>query len=213
LSVIVTRKTEEGFHLSVRIIAIPIIGAFIGWITNVFAIRLIFWPYEPIRVPLINWQIYGVIPKRRKELAATIGEVVEENLFSVEDFLAYLNSAEIKDKLFDSTLSAVKSAVIEKLPRYTPVYVKDILVNLLEEVLRKELPGMLDNLSNNISGEMRSHLSLRKIVEDRINQFDIRVLEEIILRVSERELGHIEIMGAVLGFIIGLVQAALASFL
>ena len=57
------------------LIAIPVIGAFIGWITNVLAIRLIFWPYEPVKIPLTGWEIYGVIPKRRRELAATIGEL------------------------------------------------------------------------------------------------------------------------------------------
>ena len=196
-----------------RIIAIPLIGAFIGWITNVLAIRLLFRPYEPIRIPLTNWQIYGLIPKRRRELAATIGAVVEENLFSVEDFLGFLEDTDTKDKLFDSTLEAVKTTVMERLPRFLPSYVKDILANLLEEVLAKELPVMLDRLGTNISQEMRSQISLRRIIEDRINALDIRMLERLVLDVAGRELGHIEIMGGVLGFLIGLVQAGLALFI
>lgn len=196
-----------------RLIAIPLIGAFIGWITNVLAIRLLFRPYEPVRMPLTQWQIYGLIPKRRRELAATIGTVVEENLFSVEDFLGFLEDTDTKDKLFDSTLEVVKTTVMERLPRFLPSYVKDILANLLEEVLAKELPVMLDRLGANISQEMRSQINLRQIIEDRINALDIRMLERLVLDVAGRELGHIEIMGGVLGFLIGLVQAGLALFI
>lgn len=196
-----------------RLIAIPLIGAFIGWITNVLAIRLLFRPYEPVRMPLTQWQLYGLIPKRRRELAATIGAVVEENLFSVEDFLGFLEDTDTKDKLFDSTLEVVKTTVMERLPRFLPSYVKDILANLLEEVLAKELPVMLDRLGANISQEMRSQINLRQIIEDRINALDIRMLERLVLDVAGRELGHIEIMGGVLGFLIGLVQAGLALFI
>lgn len=196
-----------------RLIAIPLIGAFIGWITNVLAIRLLFRPYEPVRMPLTQWQLYGLIPKRRRELAATIGAVVEENLFSVEDFLGFLEDTDTKDKLFDSTLEVVKTTVMKRLPRFLPSYVKDILANLLEEVLAKELPVMLDRLGANISQEMRSQINLRQIIEDRINALDIRMLERLVLDVAGRELGHIEIMGGVLGFLIGLVQAGLALFI
>lgn len=199
--------------MDLRFIAIPIIGAFIGWITNVLAIKLIFWPYEPLKIPLTNLALHGVIPKRRREIAANIGQIVEENLFSVEDFLLYLEATDTKDKLYQSTLEAVKNTVIDRLPRYVPGPVKDILASLLEEVLEKELPGMLDSLSSNIGSEMRKHVSLKNIIEDRINEFDICSLENIILQVSSRELGHIEIMGGVIGFLIGLVQTALIVFM
>ena len=66
--------------MTTRLIIIPILGAFIGWSTNVLAIKLIFWPYEPVKIPLTKWQVHGVIPKRRREKAANI-EVVEEQLF------------------------------------------------------------------------------------------------------------------------------------
>lgn len=194
-------------------LAIPIIGAFIGWITNLLAIRFIFWPYEPIRIPLTKWELYGVIPKRRREIAANIGQVVEEELFSVEDFVSFLEENELKDKLFASTLTAVRNTVMDRLPRYVPGYIRDILANMLEEVLNKELPHMLDRLSSEIGDEMRSHINLRKIIEERINRFDARALEDLILQVSSRELKHIEIMGGILGFLIGLVQTAIAVFL
>ena len=51
------------------------------------------------------------------------------------------------------------------------------------------------------------------MIEDRINQFDLGKLEEIILSVADRELKHIEYLGAVIGFVIGLAQAVLVHLI
>jgi len=196
--------------LALKYLIIPVIGAFIGWITNVLAIRLIFWPYEPVRIPVVNWHLCGVIPKRRGEIAANIGHVVEKELFSVEDFVAFLEKNEIKDKLFSSALEAARNTFTDRLPRFVPGYIKDILANILEDYLKKELPSLLDQLSTEIGDEMRRQIDLGKIIEDRINSFDLRELEDLIVQVSSGELKHIEIMGGFLGFMIGLIQAVLA---
>jgi uncharacterized membrane protein YheB (UPF0754 family) len=197
--------------LTTRLIIIPILGAFIGWSTNVLAIKLIFWPYEPVKIPLTKWQVHGVIPKRRREIAANIGQVVEEQLFSIDDFISYLEAAETKDSLLNSTLEAVLNTIVKKMPHYIPGYIKDILANIFEEKIKKELPAMLDNLSISIGQEIRQKINLSKIIEDRINEFEIRDLERLILQVSSKELNYIKIMGGVVGFFIGLVQAGLAA--
>ena len=61
-----------------RLLIIPFIGAGIGWITNVVAIRMLFRPKEPIKVGGITLQ--GVLPKRQKELAKAIALAVEKEL-------------------------------------------------------------------------------------------------------------------------------------
>ncbi|NPV27094.1 MAG: DUF445 family protein [Firmicutes bacterium] len=53
----------------VQYIAIPLISALIGWLTNVIAIRLLFRPVEPIKLPLLNYELQGLIPRRQAEIA------------------------------------------------------------------------------------------------------------------------------------------------
>ena len=60
-----------------------VIGAIIGGITNIIAIRMLFHPYRPhyflkIRIPFTP----GLIPKRRGEIATKIGQVIEEHLLT-----------------------------------------------------------------------------------------------------------------------------------
>ncbi len=51
-------------NILIKIGLLSIIGASIGYITNVIAIKLLFRPVEPMNV--IGFKIQGVIPKRQK---------------------------------------------------------------------------------------------------------------------------------------------------
>ncbi|GGG82748.1 DUF445 family protein [Staphylococcus pragensis] len=60
-----------------------VVGAVIGGVTNVIAIRMLFHPYKPhyifkMRIPFTP----GLIPKRRDEIATKIGQVIEEHLIT-----------------------------------------------------------------------------------------------------------------------------------
>jgi uncharacterized membrane protein YheB (UPF0754 family) len=64
----------------------PLLGAFIGYLTNYIAIRMLFRPLEPwrilgLRVPLTP----GVIPAKRQELARKMGEMVGSHLLTADD--------------------------------------------------------------------------------------------------------------------------------
>jgi uncharacterized membrane protein YheB (UPF0754 family) len=64
----------------------PLLGAFIGYVTNYIAIRMLFRPLRPwrllgVRVPLTP----GIIPSKRHELAARMGEMVGSHLLTSDD--------------------------------------------------------------------------------------------------------------------------------
>jgi len=61
----------------------PLLGAFIGYLTNKIAIRMLFrplkrWHVLGIRIPMTP----GVIPAKRDELAKNIGEMVGSHLLT-----------------------------------------------------------------------------------------------------------------------------------
>lgn len=64
----------------------PLLGGLIGYVTNYIAIRMLFrplraWHLVGVRVPLTP----GIIPAKRDELAAKMGEMVGAHLFTAED--------------------------------------------------------------------------------------------------------------------------------
>ncbi|REH96390.1 DUF445 domain-containing protein [Staphylococcus felis] len=75
------------------IIVMIIIGAIIGGVTNMIAVKMLFHPFKAYyifgkRMPFTP----GLIPKRREEIATKIGQVVEEHLLTESLIREKLNS-------------------------------------------------------------------------------------------------------------------------
>ncbi|MDH3359237.1 MAG: DUF445 family protein, partial [Desulfobulbaceae bacterium] len=81
-------------------LAPPLLGAFIGYMTNYVAIRMLFKPLKPwyifgFRVPMTP----GVIPLKRKQLAENIGEMVGGHLLTSSDVSQALAEESFKQEL------------------------------------------------------------------------------------------------------------------
>ncbi|MHB1126472.1 MAG: DUF445 domain-containing protein [Bacillota bacterium] len=197
--------------MSIQWLLIPLIGAFIGWITNVLAVRAIFRPYREIRIPILNLRFQGLIPKYRDELARNIGQVVEQKLFSWEDFVGWMSNDATQARVADMITNRVRVRLQQRMPTFIPLSVRELLGKMFEDLLRREIPQLLVQLGSDLAREVSGGLKLADMIEKKLGQYDLRGLEDIVLSVAARELRHIEVLGAILGFIIGLVQVALLS--
>ncbi len=202
------RKGSEVSRL-LEVVIIPLVGALIGWITNVLAVKMLFRPYTPIAVPLTGLEIQGLIPKRHKELAKLIGQVVEKELLSAEDIIKELKERVGKDEMVVSISSLIQKRVMAKIPNFLPVSVRTVVGELVRDMANKEIPSMMEHLLDQVGDTIREEVRLAVIVEDRINRLDLHQLEELVLSVASKELKHIEYLGAILGLLIGGLQVVL----
>ena len=95
------------------LLAPPCIGAFIGYLTNKIAIRMLFRPLRPwhlfgVRVPMTP----GIIPSRRHQLALNIGEMVGRHLLSAKDIGAAISLERFQEHL--ATLADLRVSEILK---------------------------------------------------------------------------------------------------
>lgn len=188
-----------------KVLILASIGGLIGYITNVVAIKLIFRPIEPIKIPLINKEIIGLIPKRRPEIASNIGEVVAKEFLSVDEILENAITESDKDEVVKYINSKIKSIVNEKMG-FVPSAIKGIILSYISEALDEEIKKSINELEEDIIIKVNKRINIQQMVEEKINDFDLYHLEEIIIKIVKQELRHIEILGLVLGFIIGIVQ-------
>ena len=56
-------------------------------------------------------------------------------------------------------------------------------------------------------------VKISDIVEEKINNYEIQKVEEIIIAIAKKELKHIEILGGILGLLIGAIQGILVFFI
>jgi uncharacterized membrane protein YheB (UPF0754 family) len=84
-------------NLLTSVVVMAAIGAFLGASTNHLAIKMLFRPYNPIFIG--KWQLPftpGLIPKRRDQLAISLGETVTKYLLTPETFRKKFFSPEIR---------------------------------------------------------------------------------------------------------------------
>lgn len=187
-------------------LSIPVITAFIGWITNYIAVKMIFRPRKEIRI--LGVSIIGLIPKRKHDLAVKIADTIEKELISHKDIREvlqrddfHLHTGEVIKKKIDLFI-AEKLAGNPLLAMFvTPELSQKFSVMIMDE-LQKEIPGLIDSLFETVEKK----IDFRKIIKEKIDGFDLGKLEQIIYAISSRELKAIEILGGVLGFVVGLVQ-------
>ena len=84
-----------------QLLTMPAVGGVIGWVTNVIAIRMLFRPHDPVKVPLLPITVQGLLPKYKAELAAAIGQAVEEELLPIEALIDQLGAKHTGDPAGD----------------------------------------------------------------------------------------------------------------
>ncbi len=93
---------------ALRYIMAPLIGAVIGYFTNLIAVKMLFHPRKPWYIG--KWRIPftpGVIPKRKKALAKTIGHAVSTELITHEDLRQVLLSDSARETVARGVVSAI----------------------------------------------------------------------------------------------------------
>lgn len=196
----------------IKILMLASIGGIIGYITNVVAIRLIFRPLKPIKIPIINYEIIGLIPKRRGEIATNIAKIVEEEFISLDEILDNVITEDDKEEIVVYIKTRVSSLINEKLS-YVPSTIKKIIEGYLEDIIEAEIKNSIDDLSQGMMKKATERIDIHKMIEEKINELDLLVLENLIISVAKKELKHIELLGLLLGFIIGIFQGLIVVFL
>ena len=165
-----------------------------------------------IMVKFIIKKILGLIPKRKNEIAANIGEVISNELLSMDDILDQaLNNSNGEN--FNSYITdKIKNIINEKL-NIIPMPFRMMAAPYIDEILNKEVPNAVDEIRVDLLDKAKENVNIQEIVEEKINQLDLEKLEDIIIKVAKKELKHIEILGLVLGAIIGVLQGVLVIFL
>ena len=183
------------------------ISATIGWITNWVAIKMLFRPHKEINFGL--FKIQGLIPKRRAEIGSGIANIIQNELISVKDVISNIDREEFSKRLnalIDEVLDKnLKKKVKEKFPFlqmfFTDKIAKDV-GNTIKDIIMENQEKIFEIFSN----YAEENINFEVIISDKISNFSLDKLEEIITLLAKKELKHIEVIGAILGGLIGVAQ-------
>ena len=190
-----------------QLLVMILISGAIGWITNWVAIKMLFRPHREINFGL--FKIQGLIPKRKAEIGSGIANIIQNELISVKDVIAKIDREEFSKRLnslIDEVLDKnLKKKVKEKFPLlqmfFTDKVAKDV-GNTIKDIVMENQEKIFEIFSN----YAEENIDFEIIISDKISNFSLDKLEEIITLLAKKELKHIEVIGAILGMLIGAVQ-------
>lgn len=186
---------------------IPVISAFIGWITNWVAIKMLFHPREPRKFLGITFQ--GIFPKRQQQFAEKLGKLVSNEFLSFTDIEEKISSPENLKKVMPFIEQHIDEFLRHKLSDEMPVismFIGDKTINKMKGAFMKELELIFPQLMKQFAGNLKTELDLEHIVINKVSNFSSDKLEELLYQIMSKEFRFVEIIGAVIGFIIGIVQ-------
>ncbi len=192
---------------------VPILfSAFTGWVTTWIAIKMLFHPRKPISI--FGFKVQGIFPKNQQLIAQKLGQVVSKEFLSFAEIEAKVINPDNLEKLKPEIEAHIDIFLREKLVTLFPmlsIFIGDKTINQLKTAFLTELENLFPILMKNYMKKLESDLDLEKIVTEKVASFSSEKLEDILNQITKKEFQFLEVIGAVFGFIIGLVQVLLTQ--
>lgn len=184
----------------------PLVGGAIGYVTNRLAVKMIFRPIEPRKI--LGLRVQGLIGRRQEEIAVSIGRVVGNHLVSHQDVVAAFENLDLEE-LVDSAVEQGLEPKVAELRRLPLIgnFLTDERVGDLRRSFVRSIVDDKERLFTQLERAVDEGLDIQEIVTRKVREFPVERLESMILEVAARELRAIELLGGVLGALVGLTQA------
>ena len=184
----------------------PFIGAITGWVTNWIAVKMLFHPKEPKN--FFFFKVQGVFPKRQKVMAEKLGHIVASELFSIDDVVSKMKSSDnqeviafVENKIDDF----INVKLVASMPMLA-MFLNDDLKSKIKSTLLTEITDVIPGVIDSYADKLKSEIDVKSVVYDKVVNFSSDKLEEILYSIMKKEFKFIELLGGVLGFLIGLIQ-------
>lgn len=189
------------------LILIPLISAFIGWFTNWIAIKMLFHPKEPKKILGITF--HGIFPKRQQQFAEKLGKLVSEELLSFTEIEEKIVNPDNLPKMMPLVEEKIDLFLREKLSIVFPMismFIGQNTINQLKTVFMQELESMFPEIIGSYMKNIESQLDLEKMVTEKVSGFSSDKMESILNQIMSKEFRFVEVIGGVLGLLIGILQ-------
>lgn len=189
------------------LIIVPLVTAFIGYVTNYAAVKMIFLPEEFVGVWKIGWQ--GVLPSKAdtfaSDVAGTVGDVI-----SPAELVERIDPAELETLLsgrLDDELPGVLREAAEMLAPGVWDQMAPEAQQMVAEQIKTEGRQVSQEIFDDLQGISHEILDLEALVFDLLSGPNVKRLTRLFQEIGGKELKAIVRFGGYFGFIIGVFQA------
>lgn len=191
-----------------KYLSLPVISAVVGYVTNLVAIRMMFYPVEfvGLKPPWLGWQ--GVVPRKCAKMAGVAVDTITTRLITQEEIFERLDPERIAQEL-EGPLNEMVHDITEAVMREHQPRLWDSLPEALRQrVIRRvqaEAPTMVAEVMDEVRENIHQIFDLKDMVITSLVR-DKTLLNRIFLETGETEFRFIARSGLYFGFLFGLIQ-------
>lgn len=186
----------------------PAFGLAVGWFTDWLALKLIFNPKKPI--DLFGVRIQGLFLKRRREVAADYGTLIADEIITPHKVIEAVLRGPLSDRVFAMIRREVQSALDRSAGLAKPLVVVSVGSRRYQEMKRTIAAKVMERLPETmtyVEEYARQQMDVRGLLVDKMQRLDEDEFEHLIRPAFEQDEWILITVGAVLGFVMGELQA------
>jgi uncharacterized membrane protein YheB (UPF0754 family) len=192
------------------LVLIPFISAFIGWFSNRMILWILFHPRKPRNI--LGFTLQGIFPAKQQQLTEKLGKLVSQELFAAGGIAQTMTDPANIDKLMPVVEAHIDHFLRVKLPKQMPMIgmlIGDKTIGEMKKVFMAELELLFPAIMKNYMSGLQEGKAMEGMIEQKLSGFSAVKLEQTLKTSLIKELRLSGILGAVLGFIIGILQVLL----
>jgi Uncharacterized protein conserved in bacteria len=191
---------------------LPLIAALIGWLVNHIATLFLFHPRHPRR--FLGMRIQGLIPRRQEELAKSLGSFAAR-AFSFDDIEKKINDPQHWERIKPVVEKHIDEFLRTRLGKEMPMismFIGDKTIETLKKVFMQEIGTLFPQVIGQFAGNIRNELDVQSSVTKKIASIPTIQLQQLFQSGLARETRAFKLLGALTGFIIGVIQVLVFLF-
>ncbi len=196
-------------HKLLEYISIPFVSGFIGWFTNMVALKMTFYPLKFWGIPpYLGWQ--GIIPRKAYKMAGRATDMITQRLIRVEEIFERVEPRQMAREmsppvrqLSEELVEDVGKAANAQMWTMVPAAMKDGITKRVNE----EIEPMIEEVVMESKRNILQIFDLKHLVIKNLTGENVKNLNEMFQRCGAKEFRFIELSGFYFGFLFGIVQA------
>jgi uncharacterized membrane protein YheB (UPF0754 family) len=190
------------------LVMMPVVAGFIGWITKVIAIEMVFRPIEFKGIGPIGWQ--GQLPRRAAKFGSEAAEIILDNVIDPRDLVDRLDPKRIATELDQIMVEAIddvaRDVIGQRWDQLPPAAKAPVIARA-----RARSPQMIANLLESAKDNIDELFDLAYIVKAELIA-DKATLNELVRHPMTPIMEFMKTFGLVFGLIVGFVQMVAFAF-
>ncbi|RME88447.1 MAG: DUF445 family protein [Candidatus Hydrogenedentota bacterium] len=199
----------------IGILLMPFTYGFVGWLTNVVALKMTFYPIRFVGIwePYLGWQ--GIVPRKGKYLALKSVNMVTERLIKLDEFFSRVKPEKLEAEfqpVLDKELPDIAHKIIEEIHPDLKNHFTD---KDLEEILKhahEKTSHTVRDIAKTLNENVSAVFNFKNFVLKQLTGPNIKRLVDIFQEVGHKEFKFIEKSGWIFGSLLGIGQAILWNF-